>query len=311
MITNKQQNPGIPWKEDEQYPISLTNSDIKKFIKHRHPFLLLDRAIILNKKTCTSCKCISASDYNLVGHFPHQPVMPGVLQVEAMAQSACLLANYHTRHIDLDRNTLFASIDSAYFYGIVSPGDRLDIHTELKIKSGSIAQFESYCEVNETVVAKAEFKAALKFTEEYTFAMIKPNAFMHREHIMDIIRSNGLEVASYYEESSKMTIPARKVVNITRDTAEKFYIEHKEKPFFDQLCNFITMGPSEVFILKGENAISKYRHIIGATDPKDALPGTIRSIYGKSIDENAVHGSDSAGSAKREIEIHFPNFTYV
>ena len=90
---------------------------------------------------------------------------------------------------------------------------------------------------------------------------------------------------------------------ISLEIAKKFYAEHSEKPFFMQLVNFITSGPAVVQILEGENCIKRYRELMGATNPEEALDGTIRKMFAESISRNAVHGSDSSKSSAREIEI--------
>ena len=87
--------------------------------------------------------------------------------------------------------------------------------------------------------------------------------------------------------------------------AEGFYIEHKGKPFFEDLIKFMTSGPIQVQVLEGENAIFNYREVMGSTNPKEAAPGTLRADFAESIDANAVHGSDSTESAKREINYFF------
>ena len=94
-------------------------------------------------------------------------------------------------------------------------------------------------------------------------------------------------------------------MHLSDEEAEGFYIEHKERPFFPALIEFMTSGPIQVQILEGENAILNYREVMGSTNPQEAAPGTLRADFAESIDANAVHGSDSAESAKREIENYF------
>ena len=94
-------------------------------------------------------------------------------------------------------------------------------------------------------------------------------------------------------------------MHLSNEEAEGFYIEHKERPFFPALIDFMTSGPIQVQILEGENAILNYREVMGSTNPQEAAPGTLRADFAESIDANAVHGSDSAESAKREIEYFF------
>ena len=96
-----------------------------------------------------------------------------------------------------------------------------------------------------------------------------------------------------------------KKIHVNRQFAEKFYEMHKERPFFNDLCNFISSGPLVAIVLEGDNAIQKNRDLMGATNPSEAKEGTIRKMFAISIDKNSVHGSDSPESAKREIELFF------
>jgi nucleoside-diphosphate kinase len=130
---------------------------------------------------------------------------------------------------------------------------------------------------------------------ETTFSIIKPNAVKKNVigSIIQLFEKNGLKIA------------AMKVGKIERAKCELFYAEHKERPFFGELVNFMTSGPVVLMALKGENAVTRNREIMGATDPKKAAPGTVRALYGDSVGENAVHGSDSAASAERELKIFF------
>ena len=132
-------------------------------------------------------------------------------------------------------------------------------------------------------------------TLERTLSIIKPDAVAkgHVEEICERLNSNGL------------TIIKKQSLHLDREKAEGFYIEHKGKPFFEDLVAFMTSGPVQVQVLEGEEAISKYREVMGNTNPKEAAPGTIRADFADSIDANAVHGSDSPESAKREIEYFF------
>jgi len=132
-------------------------------------------------------------------------------------------------------------------------------------------------------------------TLERTLSIIKPDAVAkgHVEEICERLNSNGL------------TIIKKESLHLDREKAEGFYIEHKGKPFFEDLVTFMTSGPVQVQVLEGEEAISKYRDVMGNTNPQEAAPGTIRADFADSIDANAVHGSDSPESAKREIEYFF------
>src|SRR5690606_25165450 len=130
---------------------------------------------------------------------------------------------------------------------------------------------------------------------EKTFSIIKPNATLDNNigNIIAIFEKNGLRIA------------AAKFVQLSKEKAEGFYIEHKERPFFGELVDFMTSGPVMLMCLEGENAVSRNREIMGATNPAEAAEGTIRKLYAKSIGENAVHGSDSPESAERELAYFF------
>tara|TARA_B100001057_G_scaffold466195_1_gene523071 strand:+ start:449 stop:859 length:411 start_codon:yes stop_codon:yes gene_type:complete len=130
---------------------------------------------------------------------------------------------------------------------------------------------------------------------EQTLSIIKPDAVERNlsEKIKSIFSKNNLSILD------------TKKLHISKDEAAEFYKVHQSKPFYDQLCNYLSSGPIEVMILQGENAILKNRELMGATDPKNAKEGTIRKLYGVSIDKNSVHGSDSADNAKVEIGFFF------
>lgn len=130
---------------------------------------------------------------------------------------------------------------------------------------------------------------------ERTFSIIKPDA----------VAKNVIgEIYSRFEKNG-LRIVAAKMLHLSKDQAEGFYAEHKERGFFNDLVAFMTSGPVIIQVLEGENAVLKHREIMGATNPKDAAPGTIRADFANSIDENAVHGSDALASASREIAYFF------
>ena len=130
---------------------------------------------------------------------------------------------------------------------------------------------------------------------EQTLSLIKPDA-VERNLIGKII--------NVFEENN-LVIREMKKIHVDRQFAEKFYAMHKERPFFNDLCNFISSGPLVAMVLEGNNAIQKNRDLMGATNPSEAKEGTIRKMFAISIDKNSVHGSDSPESAKREIELFF------
>ncbi len=130
---------------------------------------------------------------------------------------------------------------------------------------------------------------------ERTLSIIKPDA----------VAKNVIgEIYSRFEKAG-LSIVASRMMHLTQEQAEGFYAEHKERPFFNDLVAFMTSGPVVVQALEGEGAILKNRDLMGATNPKEADAGTIRADFASSIDANAVHGSDSAASAEREIAYFF------
>ena len=130
---------------------------------------------------------------------------------------------------------------------------------------------------------------------ERTFSIIKPDAT--RRNITGAI-------IKMLEEAGLRTVASRRI-RMTRDQAEGFYAVHRERPFFDDLCAFMTSGPVVVQVLEGDNAIVRYRDVMGATDPAKAAANTIRKVHAKSIGENSVHGSDAPDTAAKEIAQFF------
>ena len=130
---------------------------------------------------------------------------------------------------------------------------------------------------------------------EKTLSIIKPNA----------IRKNLIGKILAQLEAGDLRICAMKMLQIPKSQCEVFYQEHCERPFFNELVAFMTSGPVVLIVLCGEDAVAKNREIMGNTDPSKAKPNSLRALYGDSIGENAVHGSDSLQSAKREIDLFF------
>ncbi|NOY73886.1 MAG: nucleoside-diphosphate kinase [Gammaproteobacteria bacterium] len=130
---------------------------------------------------------------------------------------------------------------------------------------------------------------------ERTLSIIKPDA----------VAKNVIgEIYSHFESAGLRVVAAR-MMQLTKEQAEGFYAVHKTRPFFNDLVAFMTSGPVMVQALEGENAVAKHREIMGATNPKEAEPGTIRSKFAESIDENACHGSDAVATAQEEIRFFF------
>jgi nucleoside-diphosphate kinase len=135
----------------------------------------------------------------------------------------------------------------------------------------------------------------IHMTVEKTLSIIKPDA----------VAKNVIgEIISRFEKAG-LRVAGAKMLHLTKNQAEQFYAVHKERPFFGALVNFMSSGPVLVQVLEGDDAIAKNRQIMGATNPKDAAPGTIRADFADSIDHNAVHGSDGTDTAKQEIAFFF------
>ena len=132
---------------------------------------------------------------------------------------------------------------------------------------------------------------------EQTLSIIKPDAVERNleNEIKEMFKNNGFKIVK------------EKKIQIEKTEAEKFYKLHETKPFYSDLCAYLSSGPILVMILEGENAVLGNRKLMGATNPKDAEENTIRKLYGISIDKNSVHGSDSVVNAKKEIEFFFKN----
>ncbi len=136
---------------------------------------------------------------------------------------------------------------------------------------------------------------------ERTLGIIKPDAvaFKNAGKIIDMLETNGFSIIGM------------KKIHLTKEQAKKFYIVHKERPFYDSLTTFMSEGPIVVMVLEKENAIEDYRKIMGATNPEEAEEGTIRKLFGTNIERNAVHGSDSKESASFEIPFFFNELELV
>ena len=130
---------------------------------------------------------------------------------------------------------------------------------------------------------------------EKTLSIIKPDA---------VERNLENKIQLFFKEN-KLNIIKSKKVKISKEEANEFYKVHQTKPFYNDLCNYLSSGPIVVMILEAENAVLKNRELMGATDPLKAEEGTLRKMYGLSIDKNSVHGSDSIENAKKEIDFFF------
>ena len=140
---------------------------------------------------------------------------------------------------------------------------------------------------------------------EQTLSIIKPDAV--ERNLVEKIKEKFLENKLYIKKQKKIKISKSKKIQISKEEAAEFYKVHQTKPFYEKLCSYLSSGPIVVMILEGENAIQENRKIMGSTDPKNAEEGTLRKLYGISIDKNSVHGSDSENNAKKEIDFFFKN----
>jgi len=130
---------------------------------------------------------------------------------------------------------------------------------------------------------------------ERTLSIIKPDA----------VAKNVIGQIYSRFESAGLRIVAARMEQLSAEKAGEFYAVHKQRPFYNDLITFMTSGPVIIQVLEGENAIARHREVMGATNPADAAPGTIRADFAKTVDENAVHGSDAADTARAEIEFFF------
>ena len=131
--------------------------------------------------------------------------------------------------------------------------------------------------------------------KEQTLSIIKPDA----------VKKNSIGAIIARFENAGLKVVAAKMLHLTKQQGEEFYAVHRARPFYGELVNFISSGPVLVMVLEGENAIAKNREIMGATNPKNAAPGTIRADFADSIEQNAVHGSDAPETAKVEVAFFF------
>ncbi len=129
-----------------------------------------------------------------------------------------------------------------------------------------------------------------------TFSIVKPDA----------VAKHGIGPVLARIEAGGLRVVAGRMTRLSRTQAEAFYAVHKERPFYSDLCDFMTSGPVFVSVLEGENAIARYREVLGATNPADAAAGTVRADFGTDVEKNAAHGSDGPDTAKEEIAFFFP-----
>jgi len=136
---------------------------------------------------------------------------------------------------------------------------------------------------------------------ERTLSIVKPNA----------VEANNTGAILKMIQEAGLKIKATKMIRLTKAQAEGFYAVHSDKPFFDSLCTFMSSGPIVVSVLEADNAISRYRELMGATNPANADEGTIRKLYGQDVEKNSVHGSDAPQTAAAEIAYFFSELEFV
>ncbi len=162
--------------------------------------------------------------------------------------------------------------------------------------------------IGSTKIFTVSMIISIQTKDQFTLSIIKPDAVMsgHMSAIFNIIKNNNLRIAKMNMHGIVVSLSKR--VRLTLEQAHEFYGIHKSKPFFNDLCAFMTSGDCIISVLCGKNAVNSYRQIMGSTNPEHAQEGTIRKLYGKSIDHNAMHGSDSIENAKIEIDQMFPGY---
>jgi nucleoside-diphosphate kinase len=133
---------------------------------------------------------------------------------------------------------------------------------------------------------------------ERTLAIIKPDAFKSADLIEQRIRDEGL-----------LVVARENRVQLSLTQARRFYLVHHTRPFYNSLCKYMTSGPVVLLVLEGVDAIRRWRNLMGATDPKNAEPGTVRRDFGTDVERNATHGSDGPSTARQEIAFFFPDLT--
>jgi nucleoside-diphosphate kinase len=131
-----------------------------------------------------------------------------------------------------------------------------------------------------------------------TLSIIKPDA----------VAKHGIGPVLALIEKGGLRVVAGRVLRLSRAQTEAFYAVHKERPFFSSLCDFMTSGPVFVSVLEGQNAVTRYREVLGATDPAKAAPGTVRAAFGTDVEKNAAHGSDAPDTARAEIAFFFSGY---
>ena len=290
--------------------MKILQNEILSLIPHRAPFLLVDSVTdFIQDTSCVGHKFIGSNEWFFQGHFPGNPVMPGVLQVEAIAQTACVLVakSFQLKYGHIPTGCLFASIDRARFKQIVLPGSTLRMEVKLLKLMSSVAVLSGTGFIGDEIVVETEFKAAFT-SPEFTLGIIKPDAVSsgHIQEIIDLLNLNGIKIAM--RKIGDFVVPMQKRMKLSLEQAKSFYAIHSERPFYNDLCEFMSSGDCFVMVLEGNNVVAKYREIMGATNPSSAADGTIRKLYGTSIDYNAVHGSDSKENAEVEIKFFFPEF---
>ena len=239
--------------------------------------------------------------------------IPAFFQIEIISQTVFAFV----RKIMIDNFDIFPddisldSVENAHF-GKIYIGDTMEIRSKITQIDHSFIGFEISIEKNKEKISEGTFRFRLENSRENSLCIIKPDAVKADlvEQILAVIEKNEIKISCAKKSNGNTDLLRRKKI-LTESDCRSLYEEHLERPFYSEIQNFMTSGESVVCVLEGSyvngvGCIKRYRELMGATDPQQALPGTIRYFAGSNKGENAVHGSDSPAAALREIPIFFP-----
>ena len=239
--------------------------------------------------------------------------IPAFFQIEIISQTVSAFV----RKIMIDNFDIFPddtsliSVENAHF-GKIYPGDTMEIKSKITEVNHSSINFEISIEKNTEKISKGIFRFNLEHSRENSLCIIKPDAVKAGlvEQILAVIENNQIRISCAKKSNGNIELLRRKKI-LTESDCRSLYAENLERPFYPEIQDFMTSGESVVCIIEGpyvdvDGCIKRYRELMGATDPQQALPGTIRYFAGLNKGQNAVHGSDSPAAALREIPIFFP-----
>lgn len=304
----------------------LNNSLIQQILKNRgHPLVLLDSVEIIGASAnitqlseikslnCIASKLIINDDRFLKDLYSS---IPTSTKIEMVFQAASVLINKLLRdNFDIFPDILALSSVKNLTTEDIFVGNLLRIEVKATEVDYSHITFEGTIETNGKEVLKALFEVSLLNTKEKSLCIIKPDAVKAGlvEQILSVINKNSIKIASTQIKENVDLLRRKKL--FTEEECRALYAEHIQKPFYPEIQNFMMSGECVVCVLEGPSingigCIKRYRDLMGATDPQQASPGTIRHFAGSNKGENAVHGSDSPEAALREIPIFFPNLRF-